>query len=122
MAKGRQGMPADQLDPLRVFISSFGVSSFAGLAALLRSGKTISVLSVFSAMLNTGLVGLAIALIWYHRFRGNDENVYFLIGVCVLAGLGGTTAIDFIVQVCRRGGLQITIAAQDDDKELPEEE
>jgi hypothetical protein len=114
-------MPADQLDPLRVFLSSFGVSSFAGLAALLRSGKPISPLSVFSAMLNTGLVGLAIALIWYQQFRGSDANVYFLIGVCVLAGLGGTTAIDFIVQVCKRGGLHITIATDKED-DLPDAE
>lgn len=108
-----------QLDPLRIFASAFAVSSFAGLAALLRSGKSITILAVCSAMLNTGMVGLAIALIWYTKFKGSEENIYFMIGLCVLSGLGGTTAIDFIVMLCKRNGVTITVSANRDN-DLPE--
>jgi predicted membrane protein len=111
-----------QLDPLRIFASAFAVSSFAGLAALLRSGKSVSILSVCSAMLNTGMVGLAIALLWYTKFKGSEENIYFMIGLCVLAGLGGTTAIDFIVAMLKRNGLTIIVRAdQSNDPPDPEE-
>lgn len=112
-----------QLDPLRIFASAFAVSSFAGLAALLRSGKSITCLAVVSAMLNTGMVGLAIALIWYTHFKGSEENIYFMIGLCVLSGLGGTTAIDFIVTLCKRNGVTIIVSANhDSDPPNPEKE
>lgn len=101
----------DKLNPIHVFISAFGVSSFAGLAALLRAGKPINVVAVFSAILNSGLLGLALALLWYHKFQ---DNVYFLIGICVLAGLGGATMVDFILQAFKAGGLSISVGAKDD--------
>src|SRR3982750_2629821 len=94
----------DKLNPLTVFISAFGVSSFAGLAALLRAGKQVNKVSVASAILNSGLLGLAIALLWYTKFQ---DNIYFLIGICVLAGLGGATMVDFVVQAVKTGGISI---------------
>jgi hypothetical protein len=68
----------DRLNPIYVFVSAFGVSSFAGLAALLRGGKQVTIIAVLSAVLNSGLLGLAIALVWYNKFQ---DNVYFLIGI-----------------------------------------
>jgi len=94
----------DKLNPIHVFISAFGVSSFAGLAALLRAGKEVGWVSILSAMLNSGLLGLAITLSWYVKFQ---DNIYFLIGVCILAGLGGATMVDFVVQALKSGGLSI---------------
>jgi hypothetical protein len=92
------------LNPLYVFVSAFGVSSFAGLAALLRAGKGVNGIAVLSALLNSGMLGLAIALVWYHKFQ---DNIYFLIGICVLAGLGGATLVDFVVAAFKTGGLSI---------------
>jgi hypothetical protein len=94
------------IEPVKVFAVSFGVSSLAGLAALLRAGKPISWLSVMSSILNSGLMGLCIALLWYTKFQ---DNVYFLVGVCVLAGLGGATTIDFVMAAIKSGGLSIKI-------------
>lgn len=94
----------DKLSPLNVFLSAFCVSSFAGLAALLRAGKQVNAVSVISALLNSGFLGLAIALLWYTKFQ---DNVYFLIGICVLAGLGGATMVDFIIEAVKHGGLSI---------------
>lgn len=113
-------MPADNYQPLLVFLSAFGVSAFAGLAAFLRFSKQLTVVGVVSSMLNAGLLGLAIALLWYTKFRDGD-NVYTLIGVCVLAGLAGIPATNFILKVLQAGGLSITIKA-DKDEDLPDAE
>lgn len=94
----------DKINPISVFISAFGVSSFAGLAALLRAGKQVNWIAVVSAVLNSGFLGLAIALLWYTKFQ---DNVYFLIGICILAGLGGATMVDFVVQAVKTGGVSI---------------
>lgn len=110
-------MPPSPVDfePFKVLGSAFGISSFAGLAALLRSGKKLTWLAVFTAMLNAGIIGIAICLLWYTKYRSED-NIYFLIGVCALAGLGGTTVLDFVIQLCKKGGLSIVI------KPSPEED
>lgn len=112
----------DKLNPLAVFICAFGVSSFAGLAALLRAGKEVNKITVLSAILNSGFLGLAIALLWYTKFQ---DNVYFLIGICVLAGLGGATMVDFVVESVKSGGLSIggfslSMKSKPDDKSLGE--
>ena len=89
---------ADPVTPFGVFTASGGIASLAGLAALLRSGKPLTVRSVISAVLNSGIMGFAIAGLWYSYFQG---NTYFLIGMCALGGLGGTTFVDFAVQVLK---------------------
>jgi hypothetical protein len=98
----------DKVGPLYVFISAFGVSSFAGLAALLRAGKRVNTGAVFTAMLNSGMIGLGIATLWYTKFQ---DNIYFLIGICILAGLGGATLVEFVVQFIigglKSGGISI---------------
>lgn len=91
-----------------VFLSAFGTAAFAGLATLLRFAKKISKLAVVSAMLNSGFLGLAIALIWYQNYR-NAENVYGLIGVCVLAGMGGSTLTDLLISILAGAGIRVTI-------------
>lgn len=118
-----QGKPVNEkLSPLLVFASAFGVSSFAGLAALLRAGKKVEPIAVVSAILNSGMLGLAIALVWYTKFQ---DNIYFLIGICVLAGLGGATLVDFVVAAFKSGGisfagLRVGLDVKDDKEKKAE--
>lgn len=101
--------------PWGVFLSAASLSSFAGLASLLRSGAKLTVGTVFSAALNSGLLGLGIALLWYTKYQ---DNIYFLIGVCVLAGLGGTSMLDFVIAAFRRGGLTVSVGGLNLDNEV----
>jgi len=101
-------MAEDGFYALSVFCSAFGVAAFAGLATLLRFARKLSKLTVVSAMLNAGFLGLAIALIWYQNYR-NAENVYGLIGVCVLAGMGGSTLTDIAISLLSGAGIRVTI-------------
>ncbi len=105
----------ERLDPIWVFISTFAITSFAGLAALLRSGKELTVRAIVSAMLNSGLLGLAIGMIWYKYYF--SDNVWFLIGVSLLAGLGGMTVVDFLLQILRKGGIEIKFTPANKDKD-----
>ena len=94
-----------------VFGSAFGVAAFAGLASLLRTcpcRKPLSVLTVASAMLNSGFIGLAIALLWYQNFR-HAENIYGLLGVCLLAGMAGSTVTDLLISLLTGAGIKVTI-------------
>lgn len=104
-----------KLSALEVLASCFTISSLGGLAALLRSGKPLNWRTVATALLYSGIVGLVIGLVWYQYFSGQD-NIYFLIGVSGLAGLGGTTLLDFVLQVISKGGVNIFITPIDDPK------
>ena len=96
--------------PLGVFAAAFAVSMTAGIAAYLRSTKPITFLAIITAGLNSGLLGLAIALLWYQKFQ---DNIYFLVGICVVTGLSGAAGLDFILTAIQKGGLHIKF---DDDK------
>ena len=98
----------DKFDPKLTLSAAFAISSLGGLAAMLRSNKPLSVRAVLSAILYSGVMGLIIALLWYNYFDGNG-NIYFLLGVSGLAGVGGTTVLDFVVQAFKSGGVHITI-------------
>lgn len=104
----------DKFHPLHVLAAGFALSSLGGLAALLRSQKQLTVRNVVSAMLWSGLTGLLIALTWYNYF--NDQgNIYFLLAVSGLAGIGGTTVVDLAMQVCKAGGVNIVITPKADE-------
>lgn len=108
---------SDKLSPLHVFASCFCIASFAGLASLLRSKKQLTGRLLVSAFLYSGLFGLVIGLLWYNYFGGQD-NLYFLIGVSGLAGLGGTSLLDFVVQGVANGfNIKITAERGDDEEE-----
>lgn len=98
---------------LSVFASAFGVSAFAGLATLLRFGRKFSRISIISAMLNAGFLGLAIALTWYQNYR-KAENVYGLLGICVMAGMGGSTLTDLLISLLSGAGIKVTIMHERD--------
>jgi hypothetical protein len=90
--------------PIGVFAAAFAVSSTAGIAAYLRSNKPITILALITAGLNSGLLGLAISLLWFQKFR---DNIYFLVGICVVTGLTGAAGLDFILTAIQKGGLHI---------------
>lgn len=102
---------------LSVFIGAFGVAAFAGLATLLRFGKKISILTIVSAMLNSGFLGLAISLIWYENYQ-KAANIHGLIGVCVLAGMGGSTITDILISLLSGAGIKIIINHERDRDEI----
>ena len=106
VSNGAGVMQQQDFDPLKVFYVAGSLSSFAGLAELLRSGRPLTPRAIIAAILNSGLIGLSIGLLWYHYFLGQG-NIYFLIGVCVLAGLGGSTAIDFMLAAFKKGGIHV---------------
>lgn len=101
-------MGDEYMHSLIVFASAFGVSACAGLATMLRFSRKISRLAVVSAMLNAGFMGLAIALIWYQNYR-KAENVHGLIGICVLAGMGGSTITDLLISLLAGAGIKVII-------------
>lgn len=98
----------ERMGSLQVLLSCFSISSLGGLAALLRSGKPLDWRSVLSATLYSGCVGLTIGLVWFQYFN-EQGNIEFLIGVSGLAGIGGTTVLDFCVQAMSRGGINIHV-------------
>jgi len=104
-----------RFDPFYVVLACFSVSSLAGLASLLRSGKPLTWYAIFSAVLNGGLLGVAICLLWYNYF---ENNVFFLVGLCVLAGLGGMSLLDFILVIFARGGLSIILNSAAEKKDV----
>lgn len=59
-------------------------------------------------MLNAGFLGLAISLLWYKNFQ-EDKNIYSLVGICVLSGMGGSTLTDAVISLLGAGGLRINI-------------
>jgi len=88
-----------------LFSLIFAGGSIGGLSALLRSNKRLTLRSVTSAMLNSGIMSLVISLIWWNNYR--ETNLYFLVGVSILAGLGGATTLDFaVLYVRKRLGIQ----------------
>lgn len=114
----------EKLEPLQVFLSAFALSSFGGLAALLRGNQPLSVRLVVAAIAYSGLAGLTIALLWYNYFS-DQGNIYFLLGVSALAGVGGTTVIDFMVQALLKmmsGGLNISLGQPQNNNPRPPSE
>lgn len=101
-------MLMDLTHPIWVFLSAFGVSSFAGLATYLRFSRKMTRLGLLSSMLNAGCLGLAIALLWYEHYR-NSENIYGLIGICVFAGMSGSAVTDVLWSILSGAGIKVNI-------------
>lgn len=109
----------DKLTPLQVILAGATLSSFGGLAALLRSGANLTARNLLSATLYSFVFGAVYCLLWYNYFDGEKQNFYFLIGSAGLVGLGGMTLIDFAVQVLLHGKVSITVKPDDDGKQDP---
>lgn len=99
---------------LSIFTASFGCAAFAGLATLLRFASKLTRLKVISTMLNSGFLGLAIALLWFRQFE-ESKNIYGLVGICVLSGMGGSTLTDALISLLGAGGIRINIIHERDN-------
>jgi ABC-type uncharacterized transport system permease subunit len=77
-----------------LIVGVFFASSLSGLAALLRSRQKITKRAVTSSLLNSGFCGLACALLMIHKLGA--ESVPLVVAISILAGLGGTSVIDFL--------------------------
>ncbi|NDC55412.1 MAG: hypothetical protein EBZ69_01055 [Alphaproteobacteria bacterium] len=53
-------------------------------------------------------MGLAIALLWYQNYS-EAKNIHGLIGICVLAGMGGGTLTDIGISILSGAGIKVTI-------------
>lgn len=83
-------------DTLVLLASCCALSSVAGLAYLLRSGQVISWRTTLAALLWNGLAGLAMSSVGFH-FLG-EKNMYLLVGMSILAGIGSVSILDFLWQ------------------------
>lgn len=106
----------EHVNALLVFASAFGVAAFAGLATLLRFAQRLTKLTITSAMANSGFLGLSIALLWYESYC-KEENVYGLIGFCVLAGMGGSSVTDLVFSLLAGAGIKVIIVRDEEEKD-----
>lgn len=98
-------------DPVAVGIMAFLGASFSGLATQLKHGKTLTLRSISAAMLNSGFIGIIIFLLGYKMFI---DNLPYLIGMSLLAGIGGSTILEFIIVMIKKRS-SITIKINSDD-------
>lgn len=102
-----------EVSPLGVFFAAFAASAAAGIAAYLRTQKGITALALITAGLNSGLLGLAISLLWFQKF---SDNIYFLVGICVITGLTGAAGLDLILNAIQKGGFSVNFGGGKDEK------
>lgn len=79
-----------------VLLIIFPTCSFAGLAALLRSGKELTARAIASAMLNSGFFGVITCAFLMHRNQGDFS--WFTLAISLLAGVGGNTTYEAILE------------------------
>ena len=82
-------------DPATVLAFLFTVGAFGGLAALLRlASQQLTIRNVLSSMLNSGLLAVCLWCLWTEEYR--------VAGCCILAALGGTSMVEFVLEVAKR--------------------
>lgn len=88
-------MDRDDIDILWVCLITGGLGSLGGLAAHLRMGGEVTRRAFATAMLNSGLFSLSIGcfVVWKMGF----DDLILAIVVSVLAGLGGSALLDFVI-------------------------
>lgn len=89
---------------LVIFLLSSILSVLAGFAYIYRTKETAKLRDFLSVGLNTGLCGLAISMIWYYKFK---DQIYILIGFCILVGLMGPIGVEWVLNKFKSGGLTI---------------
>lgn len=90
----------NQYDPIWVALAMMSLGALAGLAAFLRTTKPddpITMRAVGAAMLNSSLFCGAVCALMFHHF--GDDSILLTVGVSILAGLGGNSAIGFVLQM-----------------------
>lgn len=81
------------------FILIFLISGIAGVGSLLRKNTQLTTYCIMGAIINSGCLGLALFLLFYNRF---ENDIYLVAGCCIIAGLGGMSAIDFILSIAAK--------------------
>lgn len=98
-----------------IFAACFGVAASAGLSQLLRSAAALDLRNILAAFFCSGMAGLIVGLLWFNFFKA--DNLYLLIGVAGLAGVGNASVLDFLCQLLAgQVGLSIKIDKGQDDK------
>ena len=108
------------IDRMWQYLLAGGLSSVASLGAHLRTGGELTKRAFWTAVLNSGLLGVAIGavLIW----KVGYNHLPLIIAVSILAGLGGMSFVDFILGMARLAVKRqvkhyVGTKARDDDKE-----
>lgn len=103
----------EKLDPITLMATAAVVGALAGLAALLRSSTALTVRNVVSALLNSSALGAGLAMLLFAYFQ---DNTWFLLGLCLLAGLGGMTILGFLLAMLRTGGVDVHVDVKPGNK------
>ena len=104
----------EKFNPFEFLSSALAIASFGGLAALLRSKQKLSTRAVAAAIIYSGISGLIVFLLLCNYCGA--ENVYLLLGVSGLAGIGNVTVIDFLIQAAKSGlNIHISTSKEDDN-------
>ena len=53
------------------------------------------------------------ALVGWSEFIVTKDQLWLLMGISLMAGVGGVTVLDFVIQLFKKGGLHITIGGDD---------
>lgn len=102
----REGPKMQLRETALLFASCCALSSLAGLSYLLRSGQALNWRTVAAAILWNGLAGLAWSFLGFH-FLG-EKQIYLLLGMSILAGIGSVSLVDFLWQFLT-GRLSVTV-------------
>lgn len=95
------------MSPIYVFLFASLASGCAGVAAYMKNNPEVKWAAMFTAFMNSGLLGLAMSLVWYKNFQ---DNIYSLIGLCVLIGLLGAAGQEFVMSLILKSGLTINFS------------
>src|SRR5688572_14619003 len=102
------------MSPMLVFAFASIASGLAGISAYLKSNPDPKIAPLVTSFMNSGLLGLAMSLIWLRSF---SDNVYSLIGLCVLIGLLGASGQEFALSLLTKSGLTIDFRPKKDKDE-----
>ena len=111
-------MNGDKLDPVTLAITAAVVGALAGVAAALRTTGQITWRAVLSAGLNSAALGSGMAMLLFTYFK---DNTWFLLGLCLLSGLGGMTLLGFVLAIIKKGGVYVDIHLPQTKEDRPDE-
>jgi len=101
-------------NPWFILASCLTLAAISSLAQHLRSDHVLSFRSIAAAISYGGVSGLIIGLIWFNWL--GDDNCYFLVGVSGLAGITGSSVVDFMVKLIN-GNIGVEFKVTKDTKE-----
>jgi Trk-type K+ transport system membrane component len=110
--------PVPKLDPLTLAITAAIVGALAGVAAFLRTAQHVTWRALISAALNAAALGSGMAMLLFSYFK---DNTWFLLGLCLLSGLGGMTLLGFVLAIIRKGGVYVDVHLPQTKEDRPDE-